>query len=1113
MAPSDLKQTEINYGSEMNNDCHKEGDLFSKLKNASNDDLPRSLDDAAEGGQYSCKTDEFAGSQLVPVEGPRGQEHVLVVHSETPKIDQKDGQPLGPYEIFVTSPQLRTEVGVALIDTGAQVSLIARTSLHPKVAVKENGIYKINGITGNVLDIKGKVEVNVNNNGHHKFHVIEELPRKLDIVLGQDWLAKNHFMLQKEIIPALSEKIVQLPTREKGIRYIESQEIQPGLLVARCCTKCVDNKVTCLLVNTTHVDQVIEDFPNLNKPPRMERFQQENKQRNALLKENLRLNHIKEGAEDIRKICQEYAEIFRLPGDKLTATTAAQHSIPTPSIPEGRCITLKNYRLAEAHKDEIDKQVVQMLDEGIIRPSQSEWNFPLLVVPKKMDASGEKKWRICIDFRRLNDVTVGDSYPLPNVQDILDKVGRARYFSALDCASGYLQVPLKPEDRCKTAFSTPSGHYEYVRMPFGLKSAPATYQRMMNAVLRDSIGNRCMVYMDDIIVMGETLEEHNDKLREVFSHLKQWNIKIEPDKCEFLKIELNYLGHVITAEGIKPDPRKISSVVNFPVPRNTTDVKSFLGLSGYYRKFIAKFSAIAKPLTELLKKNTPWSWSEKEQTSFEKLKERLITTPVLQYPDFSKPFLLTTDASGYAIGAVLSQRKVGQDLPVAYASRTFNGAELNYSTVEKELLAIVWAVKHFRPYLIGRKFQVLTDHKGLTWIFRVKDPSSRLLRWRMLLEEYEYEVVYKPGKQNLNADSLSRYPEVNLCDKQDPEIDEERKRKVISEMHDCPIGGHQGVSRTLERIKLYLEWKGMEQDIRDYIKKCVTCQQMKLGKIAKEPLQVTDTQEFPWNKLALDIVGPLEITSEKNKYILSCQDNLSKYLVAVPLQSQTAEEIAEKLVKFIILIYGIPTIILTDQGMNFCSDVFRRLCILLKIEKVQTTAYHPESNGALERAHATLMNYLRCYVSSKQEWDQLLPFACFSYNTTPHSITGYTPYEVLFGRKCNIPGILQKGIHALYNYDDIVSVIKRQIQEASETARSQLVSFKKKQSEKDKKVGQCLQLKDLVWLRKEQRNKLEPHWEGTYEVQEIQYPNVKIQKIGKRKQTVVHMNRLKPYCC
>jgi hypothetical protein len=652
-------------------------------------------------------------------------------------------------------------------------------------------------------------------------------------------------------------------------------------------------------------------------------------------------------------------------------------------------------------------------------------------------------------------------------------------------------------------------------MPFGLKAAPATYQRMMNAVLRDSLGERCMVYMDDILIMGETLVEHNAKLKEVFSHLRKWNIKIEPDKCEFLKLELNYLGHVITTKGVKPDPKKISSVVNFPTPKNQTAIKSFLGLAGYYRKFIDKFSALAKPLTELLKKDVPWKWTEKEQASFEVLKSKLTTSPVLQYPDFGKPFLLTTDASGYAIGAVLSQGKVGQDLPIAYASRTLNDAELNYSTVEKELLAIVWACKQFRPYLIGRRFQVLTDHKGLTWIFRVKDPSSRLIRWRLLLEEYDFEVVYKPGKQNVNADSLSRYPEVNLNELGDlpPTVmlEKDRKLKIIREMHDCPIGGHQGISRTLERIKLYTKWKGIEKDVKEYIKGCKVCQQVKMGKSEAQPLQITDTQDNPWDKIALDIVGPLNVTTKGNRYILTCQDNLSKYLITMPVQGQTAEEIADKLMKNVILIFGIPSIILTDQGSNFCSDLFKRLCKLLKIEKIQTTAYHPESNGALERAHATLVTYLRSYVREKHEWDELLPFANFAYNTTPHSITNYTPYEILFGRKCNLPGTLQKEISPVYNYDDIVSMIKQQIQEASQNAKLKLIKFKSDQNEKDKRKGTCFQQNDLVWLLKEQRNKLDPLWEGPFEIQKIEYPNAIIQKIGKRKHVKVHMNRLKPY--
>ena len=242
-----------------------------------------------------------------------------------------------------------------------------------------------------------------------------------------------------------------------------------------------------------------------------------------------------------------------------------------------------------------------MLTDEIIQPSQSPWNFPVSVVPKKMDASGKRKWRICVDFRKLNDVTIGDNYPLPNVQDILDKFGRARYFSALDCASGYWQVPLAEEDRAKTAFSTPTGHYEYLRMPFGLKSAPSTFQRLMNNIFIGLLGTRCFVHLDDVIIFGETLQEHNGRLREVFDKLRQFNLKIERDKCEFLKTELNYLGHVVTSEGVRPDPAKVKAINEFPIPKNITDVKSFLGLAGYYRKFIPQFSKLAKPLNELLK--------------------------------------------------------------------------------------------------------------------------------------------------------------------------------------------------------------------------------------------------------------------------------------------------------------------------------------------------------------------------------------------------------------------------------------------------------------------------------------------------------------------------------
>jgi hypothetical protein len=278
----------------------------------------------------------------------------------------------------------------------------------------------------------------------------------------------------------------------------------------------------------------------------------------------------------------------------------------------------------------------------------------------------------------------------------------------------------------------------------------------MSTVLAGIQGIKCLVYLDDIVIFGETLQVHNEKLREVLGKMRKHNLKLQPDKCEFLRKEVAFLGHVITKDGVKPDEKKVEAVRNFPVPTCTRTLKSFLGLAGYYRRFLPNFSRIAKPLTELLRKNTPYVWDNKTDKAFNTLKESLITEPLLQYPDFTRPFVLTTDASNEAIGAVLSQGHIGRDLPIAYSSRTSNNAEKNYPTIAKELLAIVWCCKHFRQYLYGRKFTIVTDHLPLTCIFSVKDPSSRLLRWRLKLEEYDYEVIYKKGSENRNADALGR---------------------------------------------------------------------------------------------------------------------------------------------------------------------------------------------------------------------------------------------------------------------------------------------------------------------------------------------------------------------
>lgn len=317
---------------------------------------------------------------------------------------------------------------------------------------------------------------------------------------------------------------------------------------------------------------------------------------------------------------------------------------------------------------------------------------------------------------------------------------------------------MDPADGHKTAFTTPFGHYEFERMPFGLKNAPATFQRLMDLVLVRLQGEELFVYMDDIVIYASSLEEHERKYNTLIQRLREANLKLQPDKCEFLKTEVTYLGHVISRDGVRSDPKKLEAVRHFPRPKTPKNIKQFLGLAGYYRRFIPNFSKFAKPLTNLLKNDILFNWTDIQEKSFEILKQKLCEEPVLQYPDFTKPFILTTDASGAAVGGILSQGEINRDRPVAYASRTLTDNELKYDTYEKEALAIVYCVKHFRPYLYGRKFTLVTDHKPLMWFKNAQDANIRILRWRLKLAEYDYEVTYKAGKTNVNADALSRNP-------------------------------------------------------------------------------------------------------------------------------------------------------------------------------------------------------------------------------------------------------------------------------------------------------------------------------------------------------------------
>lgn len=460
----------------------------------------------------------------------------------------------------------------------------------------------------------------------------------------------------------------------------------------------------------------------------------------------------------INSLLNCFKDVFYQENNKLSFTSEVKHRIITKNdLP----IYSKGYRYPEIHREEVEKQINEMLKQGIIVNSSSPYNAPIWVVPKKMDNSQKQKWRIVIDYRKLNDNTIDDKFPMPNIEDLFGKLGNCRYFSTIDLAKGFHQIEVHPDDRCKTAFSTANGHFEFTRMPFGLKNSPSTFQRLMNHILRDFINKICVVYLDDILIFSASLEEHILSLKKVLQRLREKNLKVQIDKCNFAELSTNYLGHIITQGGIKPDPTKIVAIQKIPLPSTQKQIKSFLGLSGYYRKFIKDYAKIAYPLIKCLKKDGKIKKNDPEYIeAFNKLKTLLTSDPILVNPDFQKPFTLTTDASNFALGAVLSQNSH----PIAFASRTLNRHETNYSTVEKELLAIVWATKHFHTYLYGRKFLIQTDHKPLVWLNNLKEPNMKLQRWKIKLNDYNFTISYVKGKDNIIADGLSRFPYNNNKD-------------------------------------------------------------------------------------------------------------------------------------------------------------------------------------------------------------------------------------------------------------------------------------------------------------------------------------------------------------
>ena len=472
----------------------------------------------------------------------------------------------------------------------------------------------------------------------------------------------------------------------------------------------------------------------------------------------------KQQQHDLYKLLLQFHDIFAIDQHDLGHATAVRHQINTGNAPP---IRQRPRRISPPHRQETKHLLKDMLNNNIIQPSSSPWASPVVLVRNK-----DGSLRFCIDYRKVNAVTRKDAYPLPRVDDILDTLSSCKWFTTLDLLSGYWQVEVDPNDREKTAFTTYDGLFEFLKMPFGLCNAPATFQRLMDLVLAGLQWSNCLVYLDDVLIIGRTFREHLNNLELVFDRLRKAGLKLKPSKCDICKKQVNYLGHVVSADGIATDPSKTEKVNKWPIPTSQKEVQQFLGLVSYYRRFIKDFATIAKPLHSLTEKNSQFRWTDQCQRAFDHLKQCLTNAPVLMFPDYSKTFILDTDASDTGIGAVLSQLDDNdQEHVIAYASRTLSKPERRYCVTRKELLSVITFIKHFRPFLLGHKFVLRTDHGSLTWLSKFKQPEGQLARWIEKLQEYHFDIVHRPGRKHSNADSLSRLP-CRQCgrDSQEPTV-------------------------------------------------------------------------------------------------------------------------------------------------------------------------------------------------------------------------------------------------------------------------------------------------------------------------------------------------------
>jgi len=821
-------------------------------------------------------------------------------------------------------------------------------------------------------------------------------------------------------------------------------------------------------------------------------------------------------------------------------------------------------RMSPAELEVLRTKLDEFMDNGWLRPASGmHSNFAAPVVfAKKPDGS----LRFCVDYRALNEVTVKDSYPLPRVDELLDQLHGAKYFTTMDLSSAYYQIPMHEDDVYKTTFSTRYGLFEWVVMPMGLSNSPATCQRVMNEMLGECLDKFAFIYLDDIMIYSKTAEEHLMHVQLVLEALDRYNFKVKLTKCTFAKRQTRFLGYLVSDEGIAADPAKVAAVVNWPIPTSVTEVRRFLGFCNFYRRFIKDFSAIAAPLTELTSalKVFPNPLPVEAADAMRALQSALVSTPVLRIPETgpNSSFQLYTDASIIAVGAVLEQ----EGHPVCYESRKLNTAEKNYAVHELEMLAVVHALRTFRHYLEGCKAFVLhTDHHSLQYFFRQKDLSRRQAGWAEVLADFQpnMTVKYLPGEQN-RADALSRmlrnahmygmfeiqcgnlhdelvagyandafyadprayvrkeadglfYFKDRICVPNVPEL----RLRLLAEFHDAPSAGHAGALRTLNLIAAKYWWHKMGRDVRRYVNSCEFCQRIKSSSEKRQGLlRPHAVPTRPWSHIAVDLITdlPLSKDSEGREYDAVCTfvDMLTKQAFFVrTTKSLDSKGLAHLYIDHVYRVKGLSRFIVSDRDVRMTADFWKTLMLRLGTYMNLSTAYHPETDGQAERTHATIEQILRgCVNGLQDDWAAWLPVCEFAYNSSVHSAIKMSPFMANYGYQPDSPATLV-GEHTRDFAQELHEVHKFVIREAHAAKAYMAASANRWRRDVAFGIGDRVWLDtDVLNLREQPSRKFRDRWAGPFEVVKVVNPvsyELALPGALVRMHPVFHVSRLKRF--